>query len=205
MLPAVFPRGVDVTSDPCSRKLAGGTFEQLSLRFFDEQLRNRDTGLRGYGRLHLATPDSTCTTRADGGAEHGVRTSAPWPCPRPPGPPLPFKVADGPIRIAGSSYLTGTLTALGANNRAFYGLAVGTSEADAHLVQNNVLPLNELAPVAGERRRIGLPAVAVDVPAGQSLYLIASPVSDTFVGMGSRTPGAVILEDTVVHLPVVGR
>jgi ABC-2 type transport system ATP-binding protein len=204
VLPAVVPRGIDVTSDPCSRKLAGGTFEQLSLRFFDEQLRNRDTGLRGYGRLHLATPDSTCTS---------VRTVSPNTAldvgtvavPEAAGAPLPFKVAAGPIRIAGSSYLTGTLTALGANNRAFYGLAVGTSEADAHLVQNNVLPLNELAPVAGERRRISLPAVAVDVPAGQSLYLIASPVSDTFVGMGSRTPGAILLEDTVVHLPVVGR
>ena len=84
--------------------------------------------------------------------------SAPSPRPRPAGAPLPYKVAEGPIRIAGSSYLTGTLTALGANNRAFYGLAVGTSPADAHLVQNNVLPLNELAPVAGEKRRIALPA-----------------------------------------------
>ena len=37
-----------------------------------------------------------------------------------------------------------------------------------------------------------------------SLYVLASPVSDTFVGMGSRTPGAVVLEDTAVHLPVVG-
>jgi ABC-2 type transport system ATP-binding protein len=204
VLPAVFPRGVNVTSDPCSRKLAGGNFERLSLRFFDEQLRNRDTGLRGYGKLHLATPDSTCTT---------VRTVAPDTAydvgtvavPEAVGAPLFYKVAEGPIRIAGSSYLTGSLTALGANNRAFYGLAVGTSEADAHLIQNNVLPLNELAPVVGEKRRIDLPAVAIDVPAGQSLFVLASPVSDTFVGMGSRTPGAIVLEDTVAHLPVVGR
>jgi hypothetical protein len=35
--------------------------------------------------------------------------------------------------------------------------------------------------------------------------VLASPVSDTFVGMGSRTPGAVVLENTVAHLPVVGR
>ena len=204
VLPAVFPRGVDVTSDPCSRKLGGGSFEKLSLRFFNEQLRNRDTGLRGYGKLHLATPDSTCTT---------VRTVAPdktyavgtVATTAAGGAALPFKIAEGPLRIAGRSYLTGTLTALGANNRAFYGLAVGTSEADAHLVQNNVLPLNELAPVVGVKRRIDLPAVAIDVPAGQALYVLASPISDTFVGMGSRTPGAVVLEDTVVHLPVVGR
>jgi hypothetical protein len=66
------------------------------------------------------------------------------------------------------------------------------------------MPFNELAPVNGEPRRIELPAVAVDVPAGKTLYVIASPVSETFVGTGSRTPGAVVLKDTVAHLPVVG-
>ena len=40
-------------------------------------------------------------------------------------------------------------------------------------------------------------------PAGQSLFVLASPVSDTFAGMGSRTPGAVVLEEAVVDLPVV--
>ena len=93
----------------------------------------------------------------------------------------------------------------GVENRAFYGLGVGTSPADVHLVQNNVLPLRATSPVSGEPRRVALPSVAVDVPARQTLYLLASPVSDTFVGMASRTPGAVVLDDTVVHLPVVGR
>ncbi len=203
VLPAALPQGVDVSSDPCSKKLAGGSFEDLSIRFFDEQLKHRDTGLNGYGKYHLATPESTCTTvpsvapdtTYDVGTVATTETG---------GAPIAYEIAQGPIRIAGSSYLTGTLTALGANNRAFYGLAVGTSPADAHLVQNNVLPLNELAPVVGEERRITLPSVAVDVPAGQTLYILASPVSDTFVTMGSRTPGAVILDNTVVHLPVVG-
>ena len=65
------------------------------------------------------------------------------------------------------------------------------------------MPFNELEPVIGEPRQIELPAVAVDVPAGQTLYVVASPLSETFVGMGSRTPGAVVLQDTVAHLPVV--
>lgn len=203
-LPAVLPSGVSVDSDPCSERLAGGTFTDLTVRFLDEQLRHRHTGLRGYGRFHLATPDSTCTTvgsvRADTTYDVGtVATTETG------GAPLEYAVATGPIRVAGTPYLTGTLTALGVNNRAFYGLAVGTSPADAHLVQNNVLPLSTTAPVVGEHRRVDLPSVAVDVPAGQTLYVLASPVSDTFVGMGSRTPGAVVLEDTAVHLPVVGR
>ncbi len=38
---------------------------------------------------------------------------------------------------------------------------------------------------------------------GESLYVMATAVSDVFVGMGSRTPGAILLEDAVVDLPVV--
>jgi pimeloyl-ACP methyl ester carboxylesterase len=204
VLPAVLPQGVDVTSDPCSEELAGGDFTDLAIRFFDEQLRGRDTGLRGYGAYHLATPASTCTTvgsvRADTAVDIGTVATT-----EAAGAPVPYAVAVGPIRVAGTPYLTGTLTALGVENRAFYGLAVGTSPADARLVQDNVLPLRAVQPVTGERRRVALPSVAVDVPAGQTLYLLASPVSDTFVGMASRTPGAVVLDDTVVHLPVVGR
>ena len=186
--PRCCPQGVDVTSDPCSEELAGGDFTDLTIRFFDEQLRGRDTGLRGYGAYHLATPASTCTTvgsvRADTPVEVGTVATT-----EAAGAPIPYAVAEGPIRIAGTPYLTGTLTALGVENRAFYGLAVGTTPADAHLVQNNVLPLRAAEPVTGEPRRVALPSVAVDVPAGQTLYLLASPVSDTFVGHGQPDPG----------------
>ena len=203
-LPAIYPRGVEVASDPCSQKLAGGTFADLALRFMNEKLKGRSTGLGGYGRYHLATPDSTCTTVGSVAPNTNVdigqvaTTEAA-------GPAIAYPIAEGPISIAGSPHLTGTMTALGVNNRAFYGLAVGTSPADAHLVQNNVLPINEPDPVQGEPRRITLPSVAVDVPAGQTLYVIASPISDTFGGSGARTPGAVVLDDTVAHLPVVSR
>ena len=162
-LPAVYPRGVTVASDPCSEQLAGGSFEDLALRFMNEKLRGRATGLGGYGRYHIATPDSTCTnvgsvapdTTFDIGQVATTEAA---------GPAIAYPIAEGPIRIAGSPHLTGTMTALGVNNRAFYGLAVGTS-----------------------------------------LYVIASPVSETFAGMSSRTPGVVVLDDTVAHLPVVSR
>ena len=58
--------------------------------------------------------------------------------------------------------------------------------------------LNALAAAA-------LPTDAVNAPKGEPPYLTASPISDTFVGMGSRTPGAVVFDNTIVHLPVVGR
>ena len=202
VLPGVLPRGISVTSDPCSTQLAGGDFEALSRRFFDEQLKGRRTGLRGYGRLHLATPASTCTTVGSPAptATLPVGTVA---SPTAAGVPLAYEIAPGPLRLAGTPHLTGTLTALGVHNRAFYGLAVGTSPADATLVQNNVLPVDEAGPVVGEERRIDLPSVAVDVPAGQTLYLLVSALSDTFVGMGSRTPGVVTIEDTRAHLPLL--
>ena len=204
VLPGVLPRGISVTSDPCSQQLAGGDFEALSRRFFDEQLRGRRTGLRGYGRLHLATPASTCTTITSPAptATLPVGTVA---SPTAAGAPLAYEIAPGPLRVAGTPHLTGRLTALGLHSRAFYGLAVGTSPADATLVQNNVLPVDEPAPVVGEERRIDLPSVAVDVPAGQRLYLLVSALSDTFVGMSSRTPGVITIEDTRAHLPLQSR
>ena len=55
------------------------------------------------------------------------------------------------------------------------------------------------------RRRVALPSLAVNVARGETLFLLASPLSDTFVGMASRTPGAISIADTVVHLPVRSR
>nr|WP_281363275.1 CocE/NonD family hydrolase [Nocardioides perillae] len=204
VLPAVLPQGVSVSSDPCSRRLGGGDFADLAVRFFDARLRGRRVALGGYGRMHFATPTSTCTTVRSPAPNQVVEvgtvastTAA--------GVPLPVEVAAGPIRIAGSPHLTGAVTALGVDNRAFFGLAVGTSPLDAKLVQNNVLPFVSTSPLTGAQRRIALPSVAVDVPAGQSLFLVASPVSETFVGMSSRTPGAVVVDQARVHLPVVPR
>lgn len=211
VLPAVFPMSTDsagtvpggVSADPCSEELAGGDFENLTLRFFAERLKRRDTGLRGYRKIHLATAagDECVTVR-------NVRPNTTYDVgavatPELAGPPISYEIAQGPLRVAGTPHLTATMTALGVNNRAFYALAVGTSPLDARVVQSNMLPVNELEPVLGEPRRIALPSVAIDVPEGQSLFLMASAVSDTFVGLGSRTPGAILLEDTVVHLPVV--
>ncbi|WP_435745430.1 alpha/beta hydrolase family protein [Nocardioides sp. SYSU DS0663] len=204
VLPAILPAGTGATGDPCSRRLGGGDFERLNVRFFDRVLKRDGTRLRGLGRMHLATPSGTCTTITSPRANRtravgtvATTTSV--------GAPVAVPVAAGPIRVAGTPYLTGKVTAPGVHNRAFLGLAIGTSPLDARLVQNNVLPLHEPLPVEGKQRRVDLPSVAVDVPAGQHLYLLATAVSDTFVAMGSRVPGVVTIEDAIVHLPVVGR
>lgn len=203
VLPAILPQGVSVTSDPCSAKLAGGDFTALSLRFFDEHLKGRKTGLRGYGKVHLGTQGSTCTTvratKPNTPFDLGtVVTPAALG-----GAPISYEIAEGPLRIAGESHLVADLTTTTLDARAFFGFAVGTSPADATLVQNNLLPIDEPLPVTGQRRKVTLPSVAVDVPAGQKLFLLTTPLSDVFPAMGSRVPGAVLLENTRVRLPVV--
>ena len=198
VLPAVLPAGVTVDSDPCAEKVSGGDFTDLTLAFLDRALKGGKKTLRGYGRFHLATPDSGCVTtrnikrRLEVPLGTVATTAAA-------GAPLAFEVAEGPLTVAGGSHLTALATTVGADARAFYGLAIGTSPADAALVQNNVLPFRAELPLVGEEVQIELPAVGVEVPEGQSLFLLASPVSDTFVGMSSRTPGVVLLEDTVLH------
>ena len=202
VLPNAFPYSPAVSGDPCSKKLGGGSFRDLTITFFDSALKGKKTTLKGYGQYHLATQTNTCTTvgsvTANKAFPVGVVATT-----ETAGAPLAFEVAKGPIRVAGTPYLDGTMYAAGANNRAFYALGVGTSAADATIVQGNVLPVNELLPVAGEKRSIELPSVALDVPEGQSLFVIASPFSEMFAGMGSRTPGAIALTDAVVRLPVV--
>lgn len=205
VLPSVLPAGVQVTSDPCSKKLAGGSFRQLAIKFFDETLKHRNTGLTGWGKLHFATRQSTCTTIDSVAPNRKVRIGRVVTTPTAVGLPRSYLLAKGPIRIAGSPYLTGSVTSVGVQSRTFYGLAIGRNRAGARLIQNNVLPVSEPRRVVGQHRRVTLPSVAVNVPKGQNLYLLATPISDTFVLMGSRTPGVIRINDTVVHLPVVGR
>jgi hypothetical protein len=120
------------------------------------------------------------------------------------GAPLPTQVAAGPIRVAGRSFLTGKVTTYTPDARAFFALAVGSSPADAKIVQNNMMPLREPDAVTGVSRRIELPSGAVDVPKGQNLYLVVSPVSDMFASHGSRVPGVVQLSDVKLGLRTVG-
>ncbi len=200
-LPSALPLGTQGGGDPCSERLAGGSFSDLTRRFFAEVLQGRARTLTGFGQHHIATPDGTCVTvddvTPDRSVEIGqvVSTAAA-------GAPIAWKVADGPITIAGAASVDADVTSVGLESRVFLALSVGTSPADAQIVQNNMLPLRLPTPITGEHRTIELPGIAVEVPTGQSLFLTVSPVSDLSFGHGSRVPGVVTLDGTVVHLPV---
>ena len=201
-LPSALPAGTGGAGDPCSEQLGGGTFSELTRQFFAHALQGAPRTLPGYGQLHIATPGSTCVTVDDVALDRTVELgdiSSPVAA----GPPMAWELAQGPITIAGAGSVEADVTNLGIDSRVFFALAVGTSASDAQIVQDNMLPLRLPTEVVRERRVIELPGVAVEVPEGQSLFLLVSPVSDMSFGHGSRIPGAIAFEKTVVRLPVV--
>jgi ABC-2 type transport system ATP-binding protein len=204
-LPNVLPAGYGSGGDACSATLGGEgvtNFSTLARQFLAENLKGAAKELTGHGQYHLTTADGACltvdsvepTTSFDAGTFATTTTA---------GAPQPIELAEGPLTIAGTPYLDATVTALGLDSRAFFALSVGSSPATARVVQQNVLPHREVSLNLGSRRTIELPSVAVEVPEGQSLFLTVSPVSDMFAGHGSRTPGALLLEDAQVRVPVV--
>ncbi|MFT4264407.1 MAG: CocE/NonD family hydrolase [Nocardioides sp.] len=190
-----------IASDPCSKELAGGDFLALTVRFFDEQLKHRQTGLGGYGRIHLGTPGQACAT-VDDDRPTSAYDAGTVVTPVSAGPQVATPIATGPLRVAGSPSVTADVTTTGPDARIFAGLAVGTSPQNATLVQDNVLPLRVATQVTSQRLTFDLPTVAVDVPAGQSLYLLTSPTNTVFAAMASRVPGLVTLSNTRVDVPV---
>ena len=202
VLPNALPPAFAGSGDPCSTRLGGGSFGTLAQKFFQENLQGIAQGLTGHGAYHLATTDDVCVTVDSVQPSTAVELGT-VPTTTAAGGPVTYALGAGPLRIAGQPLVDAAITSVGAENRAFFALSVGTSPADARVVANNVMPINVPLPVVGEQRTFELPAVAVDVPAGQQLFLTVSPVSDMFFAHGSRVPGALVLEGTTVRLPVV--
>lgn len=103
-------------------------------------------------------------------------------------------VAKGPITVAGIPRLSARVSTLTQDAGAFLALSVGTTPLDAKVIQNNTLPLREKAPVRKAYRTLDLPGIAVDVPAGKTLYLTVSPVADMYAGQNGRVPGMIKLD-----------
>lgn len=198
-LPSVLPPGFGTPGDPCSQQLGSAGFGDLELRFMQLNLKHQRTGLTGFGRYHLSTADGRCvderSVRPDRRYRLGTVVST-----TDGGLPFAVPVAKGPIGVAGSVRLTATVSTTTPDSRAFFALSVGTSPADAKIVQNNTMPLREARVVHGARRTVELPAVAVDVPAGKRLFLTVSPVADMFTGQASRDPGVVRLDHVRLEL-----
>ena len=96
------------------------------------------------------------------------------------------------------------MTSLLPDAGAFFALSVGTTPLDAKIVQNNTMPLREPAVVRAARRSIELPGIAVDVPAGKSLFLTVAPVADMFAGQNGRVPNVLELDQTTLTVHQAG-
>jgi ABC-2 type transport system ATP-binding protein len=204
VLPNVLPLGTTGGADACSGE---GGFGALRARFFDAVRDRKPTQGLLPATYNMSTQTGTCirTERLDDRTAFRLATPAPATVtPTGAGAPQHLEVAAGPLKVSGVPTLDATVTSVGADQRVFFALSVGTNAADAQVVQNNVMPLRELLPVVGAKRTVELPGVAVEVPAGKKLFLTISPVSDMFAGHGStRTPGVVALQDLRLNVPVV--
>ena len=205
-LPNAAPPGAPMAAelgggqDACS-----GDFDQLTIRFFKAVFAGQDTNGLLPGRYNLTDLSgerciSAGSLRSDGavpveGLVGDVVTNTGY------GAPQHIAVAEGPITVTGVPRLSGTVTSAGIEGRAFFGLSVGTTPADATVVQNNLMPLRRVLPVQDDEFSIQLPGVAVTVPEGETLFLTVTPFSDMYFGHGSRVPGALVLSDLLLSLP----
>lgn len=202
--PSVLPLGVSGGTDPCVAKVAkdAADWTVIEHRFVVGNLFHRPPALNGYGRVHMTTAEGTCIVANDVMPHRSSRPVAVTTATGT-GDPQAVELLRGPVTLAGRSFLDGRITSLGADSRVFLALSIGTSPADARIVQNQMQPLREAGVSAGRAFSVELPAVAVTVPAGESLYLTVSPVSDMFALHGSRTPGVVTLDHLLARLPLI--
>lgn len=200
VLPQMFPPASNPSGNPCV-----ANFGALERNFFATVFAAGDPSGLLPKRFNLSSNDNTCISVDSVSVFESRTVTTPAGAilvPVPAAPPVAYEIAKGPITVAGIAKLHGTLTAAGAEARAFFALSVGTSVADAKVVQNNVMPLRSMLPAVQQPFSIELPGVAVAVPAGQSLFLTVSGAADMFAGHGSRTPGAIVIENPVVDVPV---
>lgn len=200
VLPAVVPPDfATISGDGCSGEAGFGS---LSRSFFATVFARGDPSTLQAKPYNITSSSGGCirvdsldtyTSVSVPGGTVATPTAA--------GAPLNFELASGPLTIVGIPRLRGTFTSLGADARAFFALAVGETPATAQIIQGNVMPLRQRFPALGELLDLELAGVAVEVPAGQKLYLTVSAISDMFTGT-SRTPGVFVIENAVADLPI---
>lgn len=207
-LPNVMPLGSASGADACSGE---GSFEARTRDFFRAVLiEDGDTSGILPAQYNLTTVGGQClrtdsietftefATGIDATVTSGAITTTGV------GAAQYLPITSTPMHVAGIPTMTADVTSVGVDQRAFFALAKGTSPATATVIQNNVMPLRELTPVVQQERTIELPGVAFELKAGETLYLVVSPISDMFAAHGSaRTPGIIGLEDITVDLPIV--
>ncbi|HYO60681.1 MAG TPA: alpha/beta fold hydrolase [Actinomycetota bacterium] len=207
-LPNALPPG-----EPADVQVGGGVdactdFTATTIEFFERVFSGTTTGGLLPARYNFTAVDGkTCLRTGSVPARKQLTVAGPFGTGEivttaGGGAPQHLPLLDGPANVAGVPVLEGKVTSAALDGRAFFGLAIGTTPADARVVHNNLLPLRRAVPVTDSEFEIELPGVVAKVPAGKTLYLTVTPVSDMFFGHGSRTPGAMVLTDVSIGLPL---
>lgn len=207
-LPNALPPGTSAGSDACSPEDNSpvGNFTSLTIEFFKRVFSGASTDGLLPGHYNFTTVDGAKCLSMDAlgvtdEIELTFQGSDTIPTTAGAGAPIQIPVAEGPLAVTGIPTLEGTLASTGLDGRAFFGLAIGTSPADAQVIQNNLMPLRQVMPTTGSEFAIELPGVSVDLLEGETLFLTISPVSDMYFGHASRVPAALILSGLKLSLP----
>ncbi len=216
VLPNALPLGTAGGSDACSNSETISNWGALQLAFFKAAFDGDDATTTGdlLGARYNITDvaggtchrfDSTGTTKIDVNEDLDPTGSNGMVATAGAGAPIHLEVASGPITVTGIPTLKGEAYFAAVDARAFFGLAIGTNNADAQVIQNNLMPLRLLIPNGIETTDfdIELPGVGVHVPAGKKLFLTITPISDMFAGHGSRNPGGMVLTNLELRLPTI--
>ncbi|MFP5298642.1 MAG: alpha/beta hydrolase, partial [Actinomycetota bacterium] len=202
-LPNALPPGTAAGSDACS---PNGDFTELTIDFYKRIFSGTGTDGLLPDRYNLTTAAGDSCLRLDDldarrkvdvdplGTGSTITTAGA-------GAPINIAVAEGPLTRAGIPTLEGRVTTATPDARAFFGLSVGKTPADARVIQNNLMPLRRVLPVSGDDFRIELPGIAAQIAEGETLFLTITPVSDMSFGHGSRVAGPVVLEGLQLSLP----
>ena len=212
-LPNVYPLGYSGGGEQCD-----GTGTDTRVDFFTAALiTGGDTRVVGDGeRYHYTDASGNCLRLDDADLDYAATYTPAEVDPTGTlgpatgtvtmmGAPISLELAEGPLTIAGVPELSADVYGLGYDQRVFFSLSVGTSEANARVIQENMMPYRMTGPVPamGEAIDLRLAGVAETLEEGEKLYLTISPFSGQLFGHGSRTPGFVGFTDVAVTVPTV--
>jgi len=201
-----------------------GDVDDLRLRWFDDHL--KDAGDDGIPRVKMALDDGTC--RADAAVEEQVLGEAEptmvdleGPVAVTQGAPMPAGsvqveeyaharsvvqvdalAVDEATALTGVPTLSGEITVGGADAIVYLSLVVGEGP-DQRVLNSQVTPLREDGPATEESFEVELGGVGAALDAGDTVKLEISSTHTQYAHNGERAPGAVVLENLELDLPVV--
>lgn len=211
VLPTALPQGSASGGDACSDAARAGGWTELRIEFF----RNAAAGVSNAdllpNRYGIADMDGNCvwtddvrTAEAfDVGVDAEVATGAVTTTGAGAPQYLPVFTAVEETVVTGVPTLDATWASAGADQRLFFGLARGTSQTDAIVMQHQMQPHREVLPSVGHEVNVVLGGGGMTLAPGETLYLVVSPFVELYFGHGStRTPGAVALQDMTLNIPL---